>query len=233
MNVSRLLSVTLTGTLSASMTLAAGAAGAFEIATFETSFETGEGVGTIIEQGSGGSLSQIFTYEENDIFFSAVPFTVPGESTSHFHLFDFVAPPETNIDLLMGSDAGGLTMTFGNEMPVEAFSLASMDIREIRAGGNVVFEGFRNGGSTGTISFEAGTAPGLTSFQPGVFGNVDLVGVYYEGVGLGGEAPTGSGIVLDNVTVGEAVPEPTAMLGLAIAGIGAGVARRKMKRDLA
>lgn len=176
--------------------------------SFETDFVTGDGVGEIQERGI--SSSQILTYEEANVLFSAFPFTTPADSPSHFHLFSNVAEPETNIDLLMGSDAAGLSITSGEEFPTTFFSLTSLEIREVRSGSDVVFEGFDDNGSTGTVLFEASSTPGLVMLDEAIFGKINRASVYYSGVGLGGDAPDESGIVFDNVQI-EPVPEPTTL----------------------
>ncbi|MEO0948363.1 MAG: PEP-CTERM sorting domain-containing protein [Cyanobacteria bacterium J06641_5] len=208
----------LTGTLSMAIALVTQPVKAAGLVTFETDFVTGEGVGTILSQGSGGSLAQIFSYEENNTFFTAVPFTVPADEPSHFHLFDFIAPPATNTDFFLGGDGAGVSVTVGDTSPTESFSLSSLNIRSVFSGSNVVFEGLAGGVSTGTVLFEADTAPGIITFDEQIFGDVDLVNIFYEDAGLGGAAPDGAGIVFDDLEVGAAVPEPTTALGLLTAG---------------
>ncbi|MDJ0508181.1 MAG: hypothetical protein QNJ64_02830 [Crocosphaera sp.] len=183
--------------------------------TFETDFITGEGVGTILSQNS----AQIFSYLENNVLFTAFPFTEPNDSQSHFHLFDNVALPSDNIDFLMGSDSAGLSITLGNTAPTEFFSFINLDIREVRDGEDVVFEGFNNQGSTGTMLFSANTNPGLTTLDSTIFTNVNRVDIYYLNSGLGGEPLSGSGIVFDNLQIETVSVPETDTLPLSLAGL--------------
>ncbi len=182
--------------------------------TFETDFITGEGVGTILSQDS----AQIFSYQENNVFFTAFPFSEPNESQSHFHLFSSVALPSDNIDLLMGSDSAGLSITLGNTNPTEFFSFKNLDIREVRDGEDVVFEGFNNEGSTGIMLFSANTNPGFTTLDPTIFANVNRVDIYYLNSGLGGEPISGSGIVFDTLQIETVSVPETDTLPLSLAG---------------
>ncbi|WP_146242460.1 hypothetical protein [Acaryochloris thomasi] len=191
---------------------------------FETDFETNQGIGTIIEQGDP-SVAQIFSYEERNTFFTAAPFVNPSDDMSHFHLFNFVAAPETNTDLLIGGDSAGLSITFGSPTPSDFFGLENLVVREVREGSDVVFEGFNGQDSTGTALFNAGTTPGFVALEPAIFGNVNRVDVYYPDAGLGGEAPDDAGIIFDDVRI-NSVPEPDAILGSVILCIGLFVKRR-------
>lgn len=194
--------------------------------TFETDFETNQGLRNIIDQGDP-SATQIFSYEEGNAFFTAAPFVNPGNDVSHFHLFNFVAEPDTNTDLLIGGDSAGLSITFGNQTPSDFFSLENLVVREVREGSDVVFEGFNGQDSTGTALFNAGTTPGLVALEPEIFGNVNRVDVYYPDAGLGGEAPDGSGIIFDDVRI-NSVPEPSTTIGSAILCIGLLVKKRSL-----
>ena len=86
--------------------------------SFDTDYQTGLGDGEILSQGNP-ELARIFTYREDDVYATAIPFTVPQAAPSHFHLFDEATLGVTVdiIGLLMGDDASGVTFTFGGESP--------------------------------------------------------------------------------------------------------------------